>query len=102
VAGNALATLVITNQGGPGAPGASKCRLILGTIGIAPVRGYYCPGDGVVHILHNNASTGTTVRDFTGITSQDPVTGAMHMAGTLNVLVSAFGDLGPLPFTATK
>src|SRR5262245_8874102 len=74
VAGNALETLIITNQGGPGAPGASKCRVVLGTIGIAPVRGYYCPGDGVVHILHNNIPTGSTVRNFTGIVSYNPTT----------------------------
>jgi hypothetical protein len=99
---NQLETLVITNQGGAGAPGAVNCRLIIGTIGIAPVRGYYCPANGLFHLLHNNLSTGRTVRDFTGIASEDPVTGADQIAGTFHVDNAAFGDMGEYPFSATK
>jgi hypothetical protein len=99
---NAPATLVITNQGGPGAPGASECRLVIGTIGIAPVRGYYCPESGVIHFLHNNLSTGRTARDFTGAVSQDAATNAMHMAGTFNVVNAAFGEFGEYPFSGSK
>ncbi|MGH9333321.1 MAG: hypothetical protein ACRD21_06175, partial [Vicinamibacteria bacterium] len=92
-------TLVITNQGGAGAPGASQCRFIMGTIGIAPVRGYYCPDNGRIHFLHNNLSNGKTVRDFTGVVSEDPSSGAMHMAGTFNVEYATFGDFGEYPFS---
>lgn len=94
-------TLDITNQGGPGAPGATECRVILGTLGIAPVRGYYCPESGHIHFLHNNVSTKATVRTFTGSVSQD-TSGAMHMAGTFNVLNAAFGNYGEYPFSANK
>jgi hypothetical protein len=94
-------TLDITAQGGPGAPGASKCRVILGTLGIAPVRGHYCPGSGRIHFLHNNLSSGATMRTFTGSVSQD-ASGPMHMAGTFNVLNAAFGNYGEYPFSANK
>jgi hypothetical protein len=99
---NQTEVLVITNQGGPGAPGATNCRLIIGTIGIAPVRGNYCPASGLFHLLHNNLSTGRTVRDFTGIASEDPVTGDAQIAGTFHVDNAAFGDLGEYPFSATR
>jgi hypothetical protein len=102
VLANQTEVLVITNQGGPGAPGATNCRLIIGTIGIAPVRGSYCPASGLFHLLHNNLSTGRTVRDFTGIASEDAVTGADQIAGTFHVDNAAFGDLGEYPFSATK
>jgi hypothetical protein len=94
-------TLDITAQGGAGAPGASKCRVILGNLGIAPVRGHYCPQSGRVHFLHNNLSSGATMRTFTGSVSQD-ASAAMHMAGTFNVLAVAFGDYGEYPFSANK
>ena len=93
-------TLDISNQGGPGAPGAAQCRVILGTLGVAPVRGHYCPASGRLHFLHNNLSTGATVRTFTGSVSQD-ANGA-HMAGTFNVVNAAFGNYGEYPFSANK
>jgi hypothetical protein len=99
---NELETLVITSQGGPGAPGASVCRSVVGTIGIAPVRGYYCPGSGRIHFLHNNLSSGKTVRDFTGIVAEDEATNAVSMAGTFNIVYAAFGEFGEYPFSATK
>jgi len=94
-------TLDISNQGGPGAPGAVECRVILGTIGVAPIRGHYCPKSGRIHFLHNNLSSGATMRTFTGSVSQD-ASGAMHMAGTFNVLAAAFGNYGEYPFSANK
>ena len=99
---NQAEVLVITNQGGPGAPGATRCRVILGTIGIAPVRGSYCPDSGQFFLLHNNLSTGKTVRTFQGVAAEDPVSGDMQVAGTFQVLISAFGDYGEYPFSATK
>jgi hypothetical protein len=99
---NETAVLVITNQGGPGAPGAIRCRTVLGTIGIAPVRGTYCPESGQFFLLHNNLSTGKTVRTFSGVAAEDVVSGDMQIAGTFQILISAFGDLGEYPFSATK
>lgn len=100
--GTEVETLVITNQGGPGAPGASQCLIVIGTIGIAPVRGYYCPGNGRIHLLHENLSTRRTVRDFSGIVAEDPATNAAQIAGTFHILAVAFGDYGEYPFSASK
>ena len=94
-------TLDIT-QGGPGAPGASKCRVIIGSIGIAPIRGFYCPDSGHIHFLHNNVSTGATVRTFTGSVSAATSSAPAQMAGTFNVLAAVFADYGEYPFSATK
>ena len=94
-------TLDVTAQGGPGAPGAIECRVILGNLGVAPVRGYYCPKSGRIHFLHNNLSSGVTMRTFAGSVSQD-ASAAMHMAGTFNVLAAAFGNYGEYPFSANK
>lgn len=101
LSGNAYTTLDITAQGGAGAPGASECRHISGTIEIADIRGFYCPESGRIHFLHYNYTTDVPVRTFTGAVSVDD-TGAMHMAGTYNVLAIAFGDLGEYPFSANK
>ena len=95
-------TLDITNQGGPGGPGGSTCRVILGTIGIAPIRGHYCPSTGHIHFLHNNVSTGVTVRTFTGSVSAATASAPAHMAGTMNVVNVGFGPFGEFPFSATK
>ena len=94
-------TLDIVSQSGPGAPGAAECRIINGNLGIAPVRGFYCPDSGHVHFLHNNLASNVTVRTFTGSVSED-ANGAMHMAGVFNVLAVAFGDYGEYPFSANK
>lgn len=91
--------LVITSQGGPGAPGAATCRHINGDIGnVAHIRGWYCPATGRIHFVHRNLSTGDAVRIFTGNVS-DAVPGQpLYMAGTMTVLISAFGDLGEYSF----
>ena len=95
-------TLTITNQGGAGAPGSAVCRVVLGTIGIAPVRGTYCPTTGDLHFLHNNVSTNVTVRTFTGTLSAATATDPAHMAGTFQVLNAAFGPFGRYPFSGTR
>jgi hypothetical protein len=101
LAGDAYTTLDITAQGAAGAPGASKCRHISGTISIADIRGFYCPESGRVHFIHHNYTTDEPVRTFTGAVSVDE-NGLMHMAGTYTVLAIAFGDLGEYPFSATR
>jgi hypothetical protein len=95
------ATLDIATQGGPGAPGASECRHIDGTINIADIRGWYCPKSGRIHFIHYNFTSHVPVRTFTGNVSVDE-NGAMHMAGVNTVLAIAFGDLGEQPFSASR
>jgi hypothetical protein len=95
--------LVITSQGGPGAPGAATCRHIDGDIGnVAHIRGWYCPATGRIHFVHRNLGSGDAVRIFTGNLSDDVPGQPLHMAGTMTVLVSAFGDLGEYNFSATQ
>lgn len=95
-------TLTITNQGGAGAPGASICRVILGTIGIAPIRGWYCPSTGRIHFRHNNISTGATVRVFTGNVSDQVPGQSLFMGGTMAIDNAAFGNLGEYNFSAVN
>lgn len=97
-----VVTLLITTQGGPGAPGAATCRTINGDIGnVAHIRGWYCPVTGRIHFVHRNLGSGDAVRIFTGNIS-DVVTGQpLFMGGTMTVLISAFGDLGEYNFAAT-
>jgi hypothetical protein len=92
-------TLEITSQGGPG---NGSCRLIIGTLGIAPVRGYYCPSTADLHFLHNNVASGVTVRTFTGSVTDAIVGSPAHMAGTFNVVNVGFGPFGEYPFSGTK
>ena len=96
-------TLVITTQGGPGAPGAATCRSINGNFGgTVQIRGWYCPSTGRIHFVHRNRGSGQAVRVFTGNVSDDIVGQTLHMAGTVTVLASAFGDLGEYNFSATR
>jgi hypothetical protein len=101
VTSGGYATLDIATQGGPGAPGASECRHIDGTINIADIRGWYCPRSGRIHLIHYNFTRDVPVRTFTGAVTVDE-DGAMRLAGTYTVLAIAFGDLGELPFSASR
>jgi hypothetical protein len=95
--------LVITTQGGPGAPGAATCRHIKGDIGnVAHIRGWYCPSTGRIHFVHRNLGSGDAVRVFTGNVSEVVAGQPLSMAGTMTVLISAFGDLGEYNFSATN
>lgn len=94
--------LVITHQGGAGAPGAAICRLIIGTIGIAPIRGWYCPVNGRVHFLHHNLNSGVTMRAFTGNVSDEVIGQPLYMGGSVTVDNTGAGDLGEYNFSATQ
>jgi hypothetical protein len=98
--------LVITTQGGPGAPGAANCRGINGHFNITSplvlIRGWYCPSTGRIHFVHKNLDNGDAVRIFTGNVSDDVLGQTLYMAGTMTVLISAFGDLGEYNFSATR
>ena len=98
-----VTTLTITTQGGPGAPGSAVCRVINGHFENVNVkiRGFYCPASGKIVFVHRNLDSGDAVRLFSGSVS-DKVTGQpLSMAGTMSVLISAFGDLGDYNFSAT-
>lgn len=95
-------TLTITAQGGPGAPSSARCRVLLGTIENAPIRGIYCPDSGHIQILHNNIDSKVTVRTFTGTLSAPTSTAPAHIAGTMHVMYGTFGDFGEYPFSGTK
>jgi hypothetical protein len=98
-----VTTLVITSQGGPGAPGAANCRHINGDIGnVAHVRGMYCPSTGKIILVHRNLGSGDAVRLFVGSVSDDVPGQPLFMAGTMTVLISAFGDLGEYNFSGVS
>ena len=94
--------LVITSQSGPGAPGASRCRIINGTFDIANIRGWYCTDTGQFQFLHKNAGNANTVRVFSGSVSDDVPGETLYMAGTVSVHDSNFGDYGEYNFSATN
>jgi len=94
--------LVITSQSGPGAPGASTCRIINGELGVASIRGWYCPSTGRIHFVHRNASNQNAERVFTGNVADDVPGEVRYMAGTVTVLDAVFGDYGEYPFSATN
>lgn len=95
--------LVITTQGGAGAPGALTCRHINGDIGnVAHIQGWYCPATGRIHFQHKNLGSGNAVRVFTGNVSDDVIGQPLYMAGAMTVLDAAFGDLGEYNFSAKR
>jgi hypothetical protein len=94
--------LIITNQGGPGGPGGAACPLIIGTIGIAPIRGWYCPVTGRIHFLHNNLNSHVTVRVFTGNVSDGDPGQTWYMGGTMTVVNVGFGPFGEFNFSGVK
>ena len=97
-----VAQLVITSQGGPGAPGASRCRIINGTFDVATIRGWYCPDTGEFQFLHRNAGNANTVRVFDGSVSDDVAGETLFMAGTVSIQDANFGDYGRYNFSATN
>ena len=98
-----VVTLVITTQGGPGAPGAANCRTINGDIGnVAHIRGFYCPLTGRIHFVHRNLGSGDAVRVFTGNISDEVDGQPLFMGGTMTVLISAFGNLGEYNFSGVS
>lgn len=95
-----IVNLLIDTQGGPGAPGAATCRHISGDIGnVAHIRGWYCPSTRRIHFVHRNLGSGDAVRVFTGNLSDEVAGQPLYMAGTVTVLISAFGNLGEYNFS---
>ncbi|MEW6704251.1 MAG: hypothetical protein AB1430_05325 [Pseudomonadota bacterium] len=94
--------LVITHQGGAGTAGGVNCLALIGTIGPAPVRGYYCGATGEVHLRHNNMHTGATVRVFDARVSDEVLGQPLYMGGTVSVDDAAFGELGTYNFSGVR
>jgi hypothetical protein len=94
--------LTVTNQGGPGSPAGETCREIIGTLGVAPIEGFYCPTTGRLHMLHKNVFTKAVVRVFTGNLSDSVAAQPDRMAGTMTVVNIAFGPFGEFSFSASK
>ena len=85
-----------------GGPGLGPCPPIQGTIGIAPVRGFYCPDSGRLYFHHSNLHTDVTVRTFEGFVAQAANGNPMQVAGKLTVVNTAFAPRGDYPFSGTK
>jgi hypothetical protein len=85
-----------------GGPGLGPCPPITGKIGIATVRGFYCPASGRLYFHHSNLHTDVTVRTFDGVVS-DVATGLpMHIAGKVTVVNTVFAPHGDYPFSGSK
>lgn len=95
-------TLEITNQGASGSPGGSACRVILGSVGVSPMNGTYCPETGRIHFLQRNPSTNVVVRTYTGSVSAATAELPAHIAGTTDVLNIGLGKFGESPFSGSK
>lgn len=97
--------LTIDTQSGAGAPGAATCRHITGTIATSPdiqIRSWYCPESGRIHFVHRHLVEGDAMRVFTGNVSDGIAGQPLHIAGTMTVLNTHFGDLGEYNFSATR
>lgn len=94
--------LVITHQGGPGTAGGPNCPLVMGTIGPAPVRGWYCFATGRLHLRHSNMHTGVTVRVIDAHVSDEIVGQPLYLGGTIAVDDAVFGELGSYNFSGMR
>jgi hypothetical protein len=97
-----IVPLVITSQGGAGAPGAATCRNIYGDLGeVNNISGWYCPSTGRIHFVHRNLNSHNAVRIYFGNVNGDALGQPISIDGVMTVLVSELGDLGEYSFTAT-
>jgi hypothetical protein len=85
-----------------GGVGLGPCPPISGKIGIAPVRGYYCPATGQLYFHHSNLSTDVTVRTFDGVVAAAANGFPMQVAGKLTVVNTVFAPHGDYPFSGSK
>ncbi len=95
--------LAITSQPGPGPSGYATCPPILGTIGAASIRGWYCPYSGRIHFLRYDLNTGVTAAVFTGNVSDAKNNNPrLYMGGSVTVVDRALGRLGEYNFAAVN
>jgi hypothetical protein len=85
-----------------GGPGLGVCPPITGKIGIATVRGFYCPGTGWLYFHHSNFTTDVTVRTFDGVVTAAANGLPMQVAGKVTVVNTVFAPHGDYPFSGSK
>jgi hypothetical protein len=85
-----------------GGPGLGPCPPISGKIGIATVRGFYCPDTGRIYFHHSNIETDVTVRTFDGVVAAAANGLPMHIAGKMTVVNTVFEPHGDYPFSGSK
>jgi hypothetical protein len=85
-----------------GGPGLGSCPPITGKIGIATVRGFYCPATGRIYFHHSNLHTDVTVRTFDGVVSDAANGLPMHIAGKMTVVNTNFALHGDYPFSGSR
>jgi len=85
-----------------GGPGLGPCPPITGKIGIATVRGFYCPASGRLYFHHSNLATDVTVRTFEGAVSAAANGLPMQIAGKVTVVNTVFAPHGDYPFSGSK
>lgn len=94
--------LVITSQGGTGTAGGSACVTVNGEVGPAPLRGWYCPATGRLHLRHGNMTSGVTVRTFDAHVSDEVVGQPLYLGGTVWIEDARFGELGAYNFSGVR
>jgi len=85
-----------------GGPGLGPCPPISGKIGIATVRGFYCPATGRLYFHHSNLATDVTVRTFEGVVAAAANGLPMQIAGKVTVVNTVFAPHGDYPFSGNK
>ena len=85
-----------------GAASLGACPAISGKIGIATVRGFYCPATGRLYFHHSNIATDVTVRTFEGTVTAAANGLPTQVAGKLTVVNTNFAPHGDYPFSGTK
>ena len=85
-----------------GGVGLGPCPPITGKIGIATVRGFYCPASGRLYFHHSNFTTDVTVRTFDGVVAAAANGLPMQVAGKVTVVNTAFAPHGDYPFSGSK
>ena len=85
-----------------GGVGLGPCPPITGKIGIATVRGFYCPATGRLYFHHSNFSTDVTVRTFDGVVAAAANGLPVQVAGKVTVVNTNFAPHGDYPFSGSK
>jgi hypothetical protein len=85
-----------------GGVGLGACPPITGKIGIATVRGFYCPATGRLYFHHSNFTTDVTVRTFDGVVAAAANGLPMQIAGKVTVVNTNFAPHGDYPFSGSK
>jgi hypothetical protein len=85
-----------------GGVGLGRCPPITGKIGIATVRGFYCPATGRLYFHHSNFHTDVTVRTFDGVVAAAANGLPMQVSGKVTVVNTVFAPHGDYPFSGSK